>query len=163
MSITFKISLIFLLTILFIFNGCVNDNLKEMPELETKIYPSNSANNVQTNDSKKNDQNSNQQINNLNIQKDQTNQSSINNSKTKTIKIEEIKKHDKPNDCWTIIHGKVYNFSNLASKHPGGDIIYLSCGKDGTELFERKPTNQKPHSEKARNTLTNYYIGDLEK
>lgn len=31
----------------------------------------------------------------------------------------EIVKHDKPGDCWVVIHGKVYDLSNFVKIHPG--------------------------------------------
>ena len=31
----------------------------------------------------------------------------------------EIVQHDKPGDCWVVIHGKVYDLSDFAKVHPG--------------------------------------------
>ncbi len=31
----------------------------------------------------------------------------------------EIVKHDRPGDCWIVIHGKVYDLSEFAKIHPG--------------------------------------------
>ena len=31
----------------------------------------------------------------------------------------EIIKHDKPDDCWIVIHGKVYDVTNFVKNHPG--------------------------------------------
>lgn len=76
--------------------------------------------------------------------------------------MEEIQRHAVPEDCHTVIHGKVYNFSGAAAKHPGGDRMYEACGNDGSFLFENKPGTGQPHSEKARSYLKNYEIGVLQ-
>ena len=65
-------------------------------------------------------------------------------------------------DCWTAIHGKVYDIINFIQIHPGGEQISQICGKDGTALFESRPTDPPtPHSAEARKILEKYYIGDL--
>lgn len=33
---------------------------------------------------------------------------------------EEIEKHDKENDCWIVINGKVYDATSVQDWHPGG-------------------------------------------
>ena len=33
------------------------------------------------------------------------------------------------------LNGVVYDVTEYAVKHPGGNIIYKGAGKDGTELF----------------------------
>lgn len=48
----------------------------------------------------------------------------------------EIIKHDRPGDCWVVIHGKVYDLSEFAKKHPGGPMIYDGCGGDCTSMWE---------------------------
>lgn len=76
--------------------------------------------------------------------------------------MQEIALHSTPSDCYAVIAGKVYNLSNSASKHPGGERIYDSCGTDGTYLFENRPGTGEPHSEKARGYLKNYELGVLQ-
>jgi len=49
--------------------------------------------------------------------------------------MEEIAKHNKPEDCWVIIDGKVYDLSNYGKIHPGGDVIYELAGKDASLPF----------------------------
>lgn len=68
-------------------------------------------------------------------------------------------------ECWTVIHGKVYDILEFASNsHPGGEVIFDACGKDATKLFETRPTGSgTPHSAEARKILEKYYIGDLKK
>jgi cytochrome b involved in lipid metabolism len=88
----------------------------------------------------------------------------------KTYTMAEVAEHgsdfDNYNGCWTVIHGKVYDITEFADnfKHPGGEMIYQACGKDGTELFETRPEGSgTPHSANAREILEKYYIGDLRK
>lgn len=36
------------------------------------------------------------------------------------ISVFEISKHASTDDCWLVINGKVYDFTNFAPNHPGG-------------------------------------------
>lgn len=86
----------------------------------------------------------------------------------KTYTMEEVAAHGADPDseeCWTVIHDKVYDILEFASNsHPGGELIFEACGKDATELFETRPQGSgTPHSENARKILEQYYIGDLKK
>jgi cytochrome b involved in lipid metabolism len=88
-------------------------------------------------------------------------------SNVKTYTMEEVVAHGSSpdsNDCWTVIHDKVYDIAEFIYKHPGGEQIAQVCGKDGTVLFETRPMGSKtPHSEAAREMLKKFYIGDLKK
>ncbi len=64
-------------------------------------------------------------------------------------------------NCWTAIHGKVYDISDFVVQHPGGDIISEACGIDATTLFETRPGEGTPHSQSARQLLEDYYIGEF--
>jgi flavocytochrome c len=49
----------------------------------------------------------------------------------------EVAKRDKENDCWVILHGKVYDVTEFLPDHPGGKkAIMLFAGKDATEEFD---------------------------
>ncbi|NP_077157.2 cytochrome b5 reductase 4 isoform 1 [Mus musculus] len=49
---------------------------------------------------------------------------------------EELKKHNKKEDCWICIRGFVYNVSPYMEYHPGGeDELMRAAGADGTDLF----------------------------
>nr|XP_010332128.1 cytochrome b5 reductase 4 isoform X2 [Saimiri boliviensis boliviensis] len=51
---------------------------------------------------------------------------------------EELKKHNKKDDCWICIRGFVYNVSPYMEYHPGGeDELMRAAGLDGTELFDQ--------------------------
>ena len=49
----------------------------------------------------------------------------------------EVKKHNKETDAWTVIRGKVYDITNWFEGHPGGKgLLRKAMGKDVTKLFE---------------------------
>ena len=73
--------------------------------------------------------------------------------------IDEVKKHNKKGDAWTIIENKVYNITSWIPKHPGGQIIMKAVGKDATQLFI---ANNHPSYVKNK-ILPKYYIGSLKK
>lgn len=53
------------------------------------------------------------------------------------IPISEIRKHNKPWDCWMLIHGRVYDIGPILSTHPGGSRILLKyAGMDATYQFD---------------------------
>lgn len=53
---------------------------------------------------------------------------------------------------------KVYDVTNYLEEHPGGDDVLLSAtGKDATDDFE-----DAGHSNTARETMEEYYIGDFD-
>ena len=57
-----------------------------------------------------------------------------------TISLEELAKHDKPQDLWTSVDGLVYDVTNWAPRHPGGfKKIMRGAGKDSTEMFRKFP------------------------
>ncbi|KAF6253509.1 flavohemo protein b5/b5R-like protein [Scenedesmus sp. NREL 46B-D3] len=54
------------------------------------------------------------------------------------ITLEEVWQHQKPDDAWMVLHGKVYNITPYLRFHPGGaDILVKSAGRDGTALFNK--------------------------
>eukprot|EP00698_Gefionella_okellyi_P003718 TRINITY_DN13465_c0_g1_i1.p1 TRINITY_DN13465_c0_g1~~TRINITY_DN13465_c0_g1_i1.p1 ORF type:complete len:127 (-),score=28.77 TRINITY_DN13465_c0_g1_i1:130-510(-) len=77
----------------------------------------------------------------------------------KTYSVEEIAKHNKKEDLWLIISGKVYDVSGWdgADGHPGGiEILVTKGGEDATQEFE-----DQGHSDDAIAMLPKYYIGDV--
>lgn len=56
----------------------------------------------------------------------------------KIITLEELSLHNSPEDCWVVVHGRVYDASNFVSRHPGGWLpIKAFAGKpDASDAFE---------------------------
>jgi len=80
-----------------------------------------------------------------------------------TYTIQELAKHSTRDDCWLLIHGKVYDVTSFVSNHPGGEAILEGCGKDATQLYETRPMGSgTPHSQRARDSLENFYIGEIQ-
>ena len=54
----------------------------------------------------------------------------------RTISMQEVERHNSPDDCWVVINGKVYDLSTFQKTHPGGsNIITDHAGKDVSNLF----------------------------
>ena len=52
------------------------------------------------------------------------------------ITMQEVERHNTPDDCWVVINGKVYDLSDFHEQHPGGSpIITDNAGKDVSNLF----------------------------
>eukprot|EP00873_Tetraselmis_striata_P018376 jgi/Tetstr1/438640/TSEL_027191.t1 len=74
----------------------------------------------------------------------------------KVFTLEECEKHIAEEDCWLVIHGKVYDVTEMLDEHPGGgDILVSASGRDATDDFE-----DVGHSTSAREWLQKYYIGE---
>ncbi|KAI9266851.1 FMN-dependent dehydrogenase-domain-containing protein [Phascolomyces articulosus] len=51
--------------------------------------------------------------------------------------LSEIAQHNKKDDLWIIIHGKIYDLTTFLPEHPGGQKVILKCaGKDATSAFD---------------------------
>ena len=73
----------------------------------------------------------------------------------------EVSRHDREDDCWLVLGGKVYDVTAFIPFHPGGSAILDGCGKDATKLFETRPMGSgTEHSSAARQLAGKYYIGD---
>ncbi|KAJ5825925.1 Cytochrome b5 [Penicillium riverlandense] len=71
--------------------------------------------------------------------------------------LEEVQRHNKPDDVWIVLHNKVYEVTKYLEDHPGGNAILIEvAGTDATEAFE-----ETGHSDEARDELAKYYLGDL--
>ncbi len=87
----------------------------------------------------------------------------------KTYQLTEVAKHNKANDCWTIINKKVYDITDEINQHPGGQEIIRACGIDATKLFNQRMTDSgesigsgTPHSSNAKSLLESMFIGNLQ-
>lgn len=78
----------------------------------------------------------------------------------KYITSEELKEHNNPGDLWISIQGKVYNVTEWAKEHPGGDIPLLNlAGQDVTDAFiAYHPGTAWQYLDKF---FTGYYLKDF--
>lgn len=53
----------------------------------------------------------------------------------KQITFAQVKSHNTPHSAWTVVHNQVIDITEFSKRHPGGDIILLSAGRDATVLF----------------------------
>ena len=79
---------------------------------------------------------------------------------SKIITWNEFKKHtgsstSKEEKCWIALYNKVYDITNFAPVHPGGDLIFQYAGRDATDEFEAF------HLPRVKRRLAPFYIGDL--
>ncbi|KAI1501847.1 FMN-dependent dehydrogenase-domain-containing protein [Biscogniauxia marginata] len=52
-------------------------------------------------------------------------------------KLAEVNEHKSQDDCWMILHGKVYDITLFLSKHPGGRSLLLqNAGQDASTAFD---------------------------
>ncbi|CAK0758443.1 hypothetical protein CVIRNUC_002620 [Coccomyxa viridis] len=74
---------------------------------------------------------------------------------TTSYTLSEVSKHCTPQDCWMVVHGKVYDVTRWVAFHPGGSLIYVRAGEDCTYLFDAY------HPLSARRVLDKYVIGTI--
>mmetsp|Transcript_19309 Transcript_19309/g.26972 ORF Transcript_19309/g.26972 Transcript_19309/m.26972 type:complete len:135 (+) Transcript_19309:124-528(+) len=78
--------------------------------------------------------------------------------KSKIYTADDVKNHNKKDDIWFIVHGKVYNLTKYLDEHPGGvEIMEENAGKDVSDQFE-----EFFHSTDAREILKKHEVGVLE-
>ena len=73
-----------------------------------------------------------------------------------TMTLAEVARHRSRDSLWMVVHNRVYDVTEFASTHPGGDIIMLGAGLDATLLFESYHVRGVPDKMLAR-----YCIGRL--
>ncbi len=72
------------------------------------------------------------------------------------VTLEEVQQHNTFDDCWIIIHGKVYDFSEWKDHHPGGPFVArMYAGKDATAEFGTY------HSRLAEKHMAHFCVGDV--
>lgn len=50
--------------------------------------------------------------------------------------LEQVSWHDRIDDCWIVLHDKVYNVTKMVQNHPGGfDVMMEQAGRDATLAF----------------------------
>lgn len=68
----------------------------------------------------------------------------------------EVHKHNRFDDCWMVIKGKVYDVTRWIPNHPGGELIIQGAGRDATPFF------LSYHPLRTEKVLEKYYLGELE-
>ncbi|CAL0319076.1 unnamed protein product [Lupinus luteus] len=77
----------------------------------------------------------------------------------KYLSLQELSHHNKRDDLWISIHGKIYNVTNWANHHPGGDLPLLNlAGQDVTDAF--LAYHPVTASKYLHNFFTGYYLSD---
>ncbi|KAK2612288.1 hypothetical protein QQS21_001714 [Conoideocrella luteorostrata] len=73
------------------------------------------------------------------------------------IEARTVAEHNKPEDSWIIVHGKVYDVTKYLQDHPGGaDVLVEAAGTNATEEFDNAG-----HSEDAWTVMESYLVGNL--
>lgn len=74
---------------------------------------------------------------------------------------EQIAQHNRPDDCWLVIRGNVYDVTRYIPSHPAPRrAITDYCGKESTWAFETKEGG-RPHSPHAWQMLETYRLGTV--
>lgn len=56
--------------------------------------------------------------------------------KIKEYTLDDVAKHNKPEDCWVVVNGEVLDVTDFLADHPGGKkAILIYAGRDATEEF----------------------------
>lgn len=81
----------------------------------------------------------------------------------KTYRLSDVARHAKPDDCWMVIEGQVYDFTAYVAQHPTPPAIITAwCGKEATQAYRTKNVG-RPHSPYADSHLPGYRVGALAK
>lgn len=90
--------------------------------------------------------------------------SSVSTTKQKLVNVtldnQEIAKHNKSSDCWSIINNKVYDLTSYLNAHRGAFVITPFCGRDGSFGYNTKNIGRR-HSNNADSLLSRYLLGNL--
>lgn len=71
------------------------------------------------------------------------------------ISVRELLEHNKIDDMWMLIRGKIYDVTPYVAYHPGGsEILLRGAGKDATQLYNSIHSFVNPDA-----LLANYCIG----
>jgi len=70
-----------------------------------------------------------------------------------------VSAHAEEGDCWSVVHGAVYDLTSWVSRHPGGsDHIIEMCGIDASSIYDAQHEGEGS----AERALILLKIGDLE-
>ncbi|GAA5813212.1 hypothetical protein MFLAVUS_006686 [Mucor flavus] len=76
---------------------------------------------------------------------------------SKKYTIEEVTKHQQADDCWIIVHDKIYDISPFLNEHPGGKKVLLKAG--GTDATRQFDAFHSPAV--LQNIAAKYLIGEI--
>lgn len=88
-----------------------------------------------------------------------TDQGGSSSSASGSLTVASVQEHSRPSDCWSVVDGNVYDFTDWIDQHPGGsgDIVSM-CGKDATAAFDAQHGGQgRPNQE-----LGQFLLGALQ-
>ena len=55
---------------------------------------------------------------------------------SKLLSVQDVSKHNNPEDCWIVIHDDVLDVTAFATSHPGGaHLLYKYGGRDATKAY----------------------------
>ena len=78
--------------------------------------------------------------------------------RSEKISWEEIRLHKSEENCWMVMHGKVYDLAGYLEDHPGGvNKIMEWAGQDGGSAFDGQR-----HSKDAMDIAEKFCIGEVE-
>ena len=86
------------------------------------------------------------------------NRHGIQNGEVKEWTLDEVKKHNQPDDLFMVVQNKVYDLTDFVADHPGGDTILRLPGLDNTEGF-----SGIQHPAKVWDMIQDYYVGEVKK
>lgn len=75
---------------------------------------------------------------------------------TKTVKLSEVRKHNRIDDLWIVVDNKVYDVTEYIDVHPGGEVIARNAGSDATKGF-----HGIQHPSRVYEVIEEFYVGDL--
>lgn len=76
------------------------------------------------------------------------------------ISLDDVARHNTPDNCWMAINGQVYDVTGYLPEHPSRPSIILQwCGREASEAYRTK-TKERPHSPNADRLLSDYWIGE---
>ncbi|RGP73151.1 nadh cytb-reductase [Fusarium longipes] len=71
--------------------------------------------------------------------------------------VKQVAEHNRPDDSWIIIHGRIYDVTRYIRDHPGGaDVLIEAAGVDASEDFDNAG-----HSEDAFEIMEDLCIGKI--
>ncbi|ORX56759.1 hypothetical protein DM01DRAFT_1319800, partial [Hesseltinella vesiculosa] len=78
------------------------------------------------------------------------------------ISVDEVQRHNSSRSCWMIYKDNVYDVTQFAMDHPGGqDILLQFAGADVTDVLCDETAHL--HSASAYDLLNEYFIGQLDR